>query len=395
MRLIENMKMALQQVLRNRLRSGLTLLGTVVGVSTVVAMVSLVEGFRVSERALFLKWGHNLVEFWPPHKDPTRLKRPLVNRDVEILRAECPALTGLSGLIEARPVTVRYGGRKLTSRLKGYAPSYLSLRDLEVGLGRSFTEAEARSKSMVCALGAGTARGLFGNDVPVGQTIEVLWEGRQLRFQVLGVLKEKGNYDSIDNAIYAPLSTVQQRVLGCGDRIWCMHGEAATLEDTAIAAAQGARAAKLHNIPVESWSLKAQFEKDARLSRDLKLLFGGVGAVIIVVSGLGLLNLMLVSLAQRRWEVGLRKALGASDQDIVVQFLAEAASVSLLAGVIALPVALIAAYAAARYLEFPVIISPWLVVSTEVIVVAVGVAAGVIPAQRAARLTPRETLRGA
>jgi putative ABC transport system permease protein len=363
-------------------------------VSTVVVMVSLVEGFRINERDLFLRWGSNRVDFAPP-KDETRRTRPLVNQDTAILSAECPALIRLSGLIYDSGVTVRHGGSEITAMVTACNPAYMDVADLVTVAGRTFTASEERARAMVCVLGAVAAEDLFANSAAVDDTITVMVEGRTFRLRVLGVLKGTGHLHDLDNVVYVPLSTAQSRILRCADYIDMMKGKTATLDDTEVARAQGLRAAQLHNIPLEVWTLKGQFEKDRRMFNNLDFLLGGIGVVILGVSGLGLMNLMLVSLAQRRWEVGLRKALGATDQDIVVQFIAEAGAVSLLGAVIALPLAVAGAYVGATYLSLPVHISPAVVAGTEVLVVAIGVVSGVVPARRAARLAPRETLREA
>jgi putative ABC transport system permease protein len=397
----ETVRLALLSVRRNVLRSFLTLLGIVIGVAAVIAMITIGSGTTEKVRTDISKLGSNLLVVRAARPDRSGstsfTPKQLDDNDVAALSS---GLTNAKAVAAAaqKQVRVVYGAENIAAEVTGTDTDYFIARDWNVLLGRAFTESEVRGGTGVCVIGE-TVRGqFFGGGDPLGQTIRV----NRSSCKVIGVLESKGTSgfgQDQDNVVMMPLVGYQRRIAGDRD-----------VDAIYVAAADGVPTstvqADIETILRETRRIAPgaddNFEirdmtqiADAMTSATTTMtgMLGAVAGVSLLVGGIGIMNIMLVSVTERTREIGIRLAIGAHEQHILVQFLVEATVLSLLGGLIGIALGLSLAGAAAAALSIP--FAP----SMAVILLAVGFSAligmvfGFFPALRGARLDPIEALR--
>ena len=399
--LVETIRMALRSVRRNALRSSLTLLGIVVGVAAVIAMLTIGSGTTAKVKADISKLGSNLlvVRSGGPNRPGTsRLpSRPLGEKDFKALERN---LSGVRAIAPAAQKSVRviYGAESLISSVTGTHSSYFDARDWRIASGRSFQESETRSGAGVCVIGQTVSSQFFGARDPVGQAIRV----NRMNCTIIGLLEAKGfsgfGQDQ-DNVVVMPLPGFQRRILGNRD-IETIYVAADETTPTTVLEGRIADilrdARRLPPQRADDFSIRDMTqiaEAMAATTTTMTGMLGAVAGVSLLVGGIGIMNIMLVSVTERTREIGIRLAIGAYERHILVQFLIEATVLSLIGGLVGVALGLILAAIASVILSIP--FSP----SIAVVTLAVGFSAligmvfGFFPALRGARLDPIDALR--
>ena len=397
----ETVRLALRSVRRNALRSFLTLLGIVIGVASVIAMITIGNGTTEKVKADIGKLGSNLLVVRSGAGGrpggPRSADRPLEDKELIALRRELTGVTAISAASQ-QIVRVIYGTQSLPVSVTGTDTDYFSARAWDLASGRIFTEAEIRSGLSVCVIGETVRKEFFGSGDPNGATIRV----NRVTCKVVGLLETKGfsgfGQDQ-DNVVMMPLSTFQRRI--AGDReIETIYISAADGVLTASVQAQvktilrGVR--RVREDADDDFNVRDMTQIADAMTSTTTVMTGMLGAlagVSLLVGGIGIMNIMLVSVTERTREIGIRLAIGAHERHILIQFLVEATVLSLLGGIIGIVIGLSIAGAATMALSIP--FSP----SLAVIALAVGFSAligmvfGFFPALRGARLDPIDALR--
>ena len=393
--------MALREIRRNTLRSVLTMLGIVIGVGAVIALVTIGEGAQAQVKADIAKLGDNLLIISPgggrrfggaitqaplfTHKDAQAIRR-------EVNGAERVAPTA------TRQVQVIAGNQNARTQAVGTLPSYVEIRSYTLAKGRAFSEAEALSGRPLCVLGATVAKTLFGSADPLAAQIRL----DKLSCDVIGVLSEKGQSgmgQDQDDLVLLPLRAVQRRLAG-NDDVGAIFVSARSAESTARVRT------RIESLLRERRRISPGAEDDFRV-RDMQeiaqtmsattgtltALLGAIAAVSLIVGGIGIMNIMLVSVTERTREIGIRLAIGARAREVLLQFLIEAVVLSTIGGLLGIAIGLSGSVLASRALRLPFVVLPDILVLSFVFSALVGIAFGYLPAHKAARLNPIEALR--
>ena len=399
---------ALGAIQANVLRSVLTALGIIIGVAAVIVMISVGAGAQKQVDDVIKKLGSNLVIVVPGTTTSggargARGSRPTITEDdaiaiqneIPTVKVSAPAVRGSGQII--------FGNQNWSTVIRGVTPDYGQAREWEIADGRWFNDDEVRSAAKVALIGETVAESLFGNDNPVGQIIRI----KRVPFTVIGTLVGKGETpmgNDMDDAVFIPLTTAKKRTLG-GRRlsgrlvgvVFVKSNSAEVVDDTIRDMTKLLR--QRHKIrpgqPDDFFvrNLSSILEARANSSRVMNLLLAAVASISLIVGGIGIMNIMLVSVTERTREIGLRMAVGAKGRDILLQFLIEAVTLSLIGGVIGIVFGLGGSYMIAMIGESPAIVQPFSIFLAFGFAAAVGVFFGFYPARKAARLDPIEALR--
>jgi putative ABC transport system permease protein len=397
----EAAKLAVQAVRRNKLRSILTLLGIVIGVAAVIAMVTIGSGTSQKVQDDLAKLGSNMLIVRPGQNTfgpPTGIEsRQFQERDVVTLRAN---LTGLRGLAPqaSRSMTVVYAAQNYDATVTGTDSNYFTVQDWLFAAGHAFTDGELRSGSAVCAIGETIRAQLFGAIDPLGQQLRV----GKFSCEVIGLLAAKGQSafgTDQDAVVVIPLRTFQRRIAG-NDKIGTIY---VSVQDRAdIPKVQSDTEQVLREIrrigpgEEDNFTVRDMTQIAATLGSTTTLmtgLLGAVAAVSLLVGGIGIMNIMLVSVTERTREIGIRLAIGALGRQVLTQFLVEAIVLTLLGGLIGIALGLGLAGLASYAMSIPFTADVRVVALAFLFSGAIGVVFGYFPARRAARLDPIEALR--
>ena len=401
---------SLSAIRAHALRSVLTMLGIVIGVAAVIAMVAVGNGARERVNAQIQSLGANLIIVIPGNitQGGARLgtgnASTLTDADAQALKTEIPAVQAAAPLVRGG-VQVVSGGQNWATSAIGVDLDYFVARDWVVERGREFSEEETRRGGQVALIGQTVLRELFGGNDPVGAQIRV----RNVPFEVIGVMSAKGQSmfgQDQDDVILLPLQTARQRVVGTNraknrsvNQIMVKIREG---EDLSAAEEEMRRLLRQrHRIQDgrdDDFSLRNMAEIQAtreESARTMAMLLLSVAAVSLVVGGIGIMNIMLVSVTERTKEIGLRMAVGARPLDVMGQFLIEATTIALIGGLIGIGIGIGIAIITAMKAGWPLLIDPLVVVIAFVFSGLVGIVSGFYPAFRAARLDPVEALRAA
>jgi putative ABC transport system permease protein len=396
----EIFRVALEAIRSNKLRSFLTALGIIIGIAAVITMVALGEGAQrmVQERLQGL--GTNVLTVRPGQEffgGVDRGDARLTPDDAEALLAAPETILRVSPQMQQR-LQVEHQGANGNITIQGVWPSFFEIQNHQVAAGRFFNEAEERGRRRVAVLGAAVGDPLRTQTTSLlGQTIRV----RGIPFEVIGVLESKGSqgFQNPDDEIIIPLSTAQLRVFGT-DRVGSIYVQATSEKE--VDAALGEidtvlrRAHRLRPAQPSDFSIRNQttlLETFRSTSRTFSFLLAGIAMVSLLVGGIGIMNIMLVSVTERTREIGVRKALGARRRDILLQFLIEALVLCLAGGAVGVMVGVGGAMALQRMAGWNTAVSMDAIVVAFLFSAAVGVFFGLWPARRAAGLDPIEALR--
>ena len=402
------MMAALGAIRANVLRSVLTALGIIIGVAGVIVMISVGAGAQKQVDDVIKKLGSNLVIVVPGTttsggaRGARGSRRTLTEDDAIAIQNEVPTVKVSAPTVKGSGQII-FGNQNWSTVIRGVTPDYGQAREWEILDGRWFSNDEVRSAAKVALIGETVSESLFGNDNPVGQIIRI----KRVPFTVIGTLVGKGETpmgNDMDDVVFIPLTTAKKRTLG-GRRVsgrlvgvvFVKSNSAEVVDDTIrdmtklLRLRHKLRPGQPNDFFVRN--LSSILEARANSSRVMNLLLAAVASILLIVGGIGIMNIMLVSVTERTREIGLRMAVGAKGRDILLQFLIEAVTLSLIGGVIGIVFGLGGSYLIAMIGNSPAIVQPSSIFLAFGFAAAVGVFFGFYPARKAARLNPIEALR--
>ena len=397
---------ALESLSANKMRSGLTILGIVIGVAAVIAMVSVGRGAQNVITGSIQGIGTNLIFVLRDITENVRNPQPLTLGDADAISDpfQAPDVVGVAPVLSGN-VEVSFAGESTNTSIEGVTPEYAQVRNLKVTEGEFITEEQILGRSSVVLLGTDVADKLFGRKEGLtGETVRI--EGQP--FRVGGVLEQKGGsaFSNEDNRVIVPLTTAQTRLLrrSTRDRVDLILVEAASAEAVPLASDEVAQILRTRHrtaVGADDFTILSQqdFLSTAKtITGVLTIFLGGIAAISLLVGGIGIMNIMLVSVTERTREIGLRKALGARRADILVQFLTESSVLSLIGGLIGIALGwaistIVGRIAAASGTPITPSIGIDTILLATLFSTAVGLFFGLYPANRAASLEPVEALR--
>lgn len=397
-------KIAFRALANNKLRAFLTMLGIIIGVASVIAMLAIGQGSKKSIQQQISEMGSNMIMIHPGaemrggvRQDPSAMQT-LKLENYDKLREECTYLSGISPNVSSSGQLVA-GANNYPSSVSGVSTDYLTIRQLNVEQGDMFTDNDIRTAAKVCVIGKTIVDNLFpdGSD-PVGKVIRC----NQIPFRVIGVLKSKG-YNSMgmdqDDVVLAPYSTVMKRLLA-QTYLSGVFASALTEDMTEDAVDEITtilrREHKLKETDADDFTIRTQQELSSMLNTTTDLmttLLAYIAGISLVVGGIGIMNIMYVSVTERTREIGLRMSVGARGMDILSQFLIEAVMISITGGLIGVVIGCGASFLIKTLAHWPVFIQPWSVLLSFAVCTVTGVFFGWYPAKKAADLDPIDALR--
>ncbi|MCJ7825218.1 MAG: ABC transporter permease [Anaerolineales bacterium] len=397
---------ALESLATNKTRSGLTIIGIVIGVAAVIAIVSIGRGAEGTITGSIQGIGTNLLFVFQGGSEEVRNPKPLTMGDAEAMTDpfQAPSVVGVAPILQDS-VKVTAGGESTTTQISGVTPDYGPVRNANVSEGDFINQEHLLGQASVALLGTEVAEDLFARTAGlVGETVRI--EGRP--FRVIGVLESKGGsgFSNEDDVILVPLTTAQTRLIrrsshGNVDMIMVQAFSADTVPSASQEISHILQTRHRTAIGADDFTIFTQqdfLDTAQTITSVLTIFLGGIAAISLLVGGIGIMNIMLVSVTERTREIGLRKALGARRIDILVQFLTESALLSLIGGVIGIGLGALISYAVGRIAaasDTPLTPSIGLdtVLLATLFSAAVGLFFGLYPANRAASLEPVEALR--
>ncbi len=398
---------ALESLNGNKMRSGLTVLGIVIGVAAVIAMLAVGRGAEASITGSISGIGTNLLfVFRGDFNDTVRNPKPLTMGDANAIadRFAAPSVEAVAPALQGNAV-VSFGGEQISTQLYGVTPEYFQVRNYLITEGEYINEEHMLGRASVVLLGPEVAEEIFGHsDGVTGETVRI--EGQP--FRVIGVLESKGGgmFGSQDNVAVIPLSTAQARLIrrSTSDRVDLIFVQSVDSESVPQAAEEIAQILRTRHRTLIGADDFTVFTQDDMLNTAssitgiLTIFLGGIAGISLLVGGIGIMNIMLVSVTERTREIGLRKALGARKRDILAQFLTESSLLSLIGGIVGIGFGWLIAFivrqiAVASGTEFIPVIGMDAVLLATIFSAAVGLFFGIYPASRAANLEPVEALR--
>ncbi len=403
MRFGSTFKVAFRALRRNKLRSALTALGIIIGVGAVIAMVGIGNGAKAQVQAQIASLGQNVILVFSGSTTASGIRTgwggagTLKIEDAEAIRREVPGVIGVSEEVVSTS-QVAAGNQNWFTRVLGESPDYLDIRQWPLAAGAPFTDQDVRSANKVCIIGKTTASEVFGNDDPVGQTLRI----KNVPFIVTGVLTPKGlsaQGPDQDDVVIMPYTSAMKRVAG-GTTLRNINVQVASAADLAPAQQQiTSLLRQRHNIRGDrddDFTVRNQQEiaEAATATADVMTgLLGAIAGVSLVVGGIGIMNIMLVSVTERTREIGTRMAVGAHGRDILTQFLIEAVSLSAVGGLLGIALGVSASKVLSAVKHWPSLISPMSILVAFLVSAAVGIFFGFYPARTAASLDPIDALR--
>jgi len=404
MELMAVVRIAMRALARNKMRSILTMLGIIIGVGAVIAMVGLGQGAQQQVQQQIAAMGSNLLFVGSGTVNRGGLRmgfgatKTLVYPDMAAILRECPAVVAAAPGAGSSAQVV-FGNDNWSTRLTGTEPQYFDIRNWPVANGSVFAQSDVDTVANVAVIGETVRKNLFGAVNPVGQTVRI----NNIPFKVLGVLTAKGTSAAMgqdqDDAIFVPLTTLQKKISG---QDWLQFIMVSAQSRDASYSAQQQIEGLLrdrHRIRpgtdddffVRNLADMADLADQA--SRVFTLLLASIASVSLLVGGIGIMNIMLVSVTERTREIGIRMAIGATEADVQRQFLIEAVVLSMIGGAIGIVFGVGSSLIITNVLGWPVLVSPLAIVTAVVFSAAVGIFFGFYPARKAAGLDPIEALR--
>lgn len=394
------LKVALRSLLANRMRTFLAMLGIIIGVGAVIAMLAVATGTRASFLDQLTAMGTNVLVVRPGQGMGFGLRsgavKTLTMADAEAILTAVDGIAGLAPVVNGR-VQVKYYNRNTSTTVNGTSLNYLGIRNFIIEKGRAFTAIEEEQGSRVAILGASTATDLFGTQNPLDEVIKV----KGLDFRVIGVLKAKGDqgWSNPDDMVMVPYPIAMKQLLGMDylseiDVKMVDGANNKTVEEDI-----SALLTKRHRIREGTEpdfyvrNMAEMVEMASSFTQKMTILSGCIAGISLLVGGIGIMNIMLVTVTERTREIGVRKAIGARDRDILRQFLLESSLISGLGGLLGIGLGFSVSYIITRFWGEPTLIETFSIILSLSVSVTIGIVFGYYPAWRAARLNPIEALR--
>ncbi len=405
-KLLASMKIAFGALLINKLRSALTMLGIIIGVAAVIAMVAVGAGAQVRIQQQIASIGSNVIIVLSGSITSSGVRvgtgnaQTLTEDDARALVRDCPGVQAATPTVRGGAQVV-YGNDNWGTQILGTTPDYLSIRDLQIQEGRPFTTADVDAAAKVALLGKTVVDNLFNGDDPVGKVIRI----KKVPFAIAGTLVAKGQSPTgqdQDDVILLPISSAKKKVLGSSQANAASVGQIIVQAREGMTAdAQNQMTALLrqrHHIQPsqdDDFSIRDMtevFKAQETSASVMSLLLAAIASVSLVVGGIGIMNIMLVSVTERTKEIGLRQAVGAKTKDILAQFLVEAMTLSVAGGVVGIVVGLSASALISYFADWSTVVSPGSILLAFVFSALVGVSFGYYPARKAAYMDPIQAL---
>ncbi|WP_044304283.1 ABC transporter permease [Richelia intracellularis] len=403
MNLLENLQIARKTLIENKLRSTLTMLGVIIGNASIITMVGIGQGGQKFVIKQLESLGTNVLFVRPGNQETKRITsdspRTLVLADSKAIMAQVPTVEAVTAELNSRQL-VTYKNQNTNVNVIGTTPSFLQVREFDISQGRFFSDIDVKRNNQVTVIGAKLAQKLFANHNPLGQYLKI----KNLSFQIVGILGEKGSNLGInyDETTLIPITTTANRIIGrtspYGIEVNYLTAAVKNKESIDSAVFQISNLLRLRHKIIGEDDFVIYTQKDAmktvsKITGTLTLMLTAAAAISLIVGGIGIMNIMLVSVTERTKEIGLRKAIGATQQDILTQFIIESVIIAITGGVIGtiLGVAGIFIVASLTVIE-AVIYLPAITISV-CISGGIGLLFGVFPARHAAKLDPIVALR--
>ena len=394
--------LALKEIRRNILRSFLTILGIVIGVASVIAMVMIGDGTTANVKESISKLGTNMLTLrvgqerrGPPKEDNSA--KPFTEGDISAIKNEVQNIKAVASENNTR-INIVYGNKSNSASVIGTNNDYFVIKDWEVTDGRIFDESELNSGKSSCIIGTTMVKQLFGEDNPIGTNIRL----KNLSCNVIGVLKSKGASafgSDQDEIIIVPLKMFQQKIKGDKDissiLISITSGKYIENAKTEITSLMQERRSLRVDEP-DNFHIRDMEEMLSAMTSTTKMLtylLGSIAGISLLVGGIGIMNIMLVSVTERTKEIGTRLAIGAMENEVLLQFLVEAIVLSTLGGIIGIILGLSIGFVAVDVMELAFILNNQIIMISFFFSTLIGVVFGYFPARKAARLNPIDALR--
>ena len=405
MGILNLLKIAFKALKRNKLRAFLTMLGIIIGVAAVIAMMAIGEGSKQSIRSSLSGMGSNMITIMPQSNEPggVRLQgssiQTLKLEDITaIKKLQSTNINGLSPVVSTSGQAIK-GAYNWPTSIQGVSPDYLNIRQLKLKDGILFSETDVKRFAKVCLLGQTVITNLFPDGSnPIGQIIRF----KNIPFQVIGILEPKGQSNfgqDQDDIILAPYTTVQKRITAT-NYLQSIYASATTEATSDAATTEISNAIReSHRLTAaegDDFQVRTQAELISTISATssmLTVLLTAIAGISLFIGGIGIMNIMYVSVTERTREIGLRMSIGARGRDVLMQFLIEAVLISITGGVIGVVLGVSSAYLISYFLNWPILISESSIVISFIVCAVTGVFFGYYPAKKASNLDPIDALR--
>src|ERR1041385_5611338 len=403
MRILAILRIASRALRRNKMRTVLTMLGIIIGVAAVIAMVGIGNGAKSQVEAQIASLGQNVILIFSGSMTRSGVHSgwggagTLMVEDADAIRREIPGVQGVSP--EVRSVAqVTAGNQNWSPQILGESPDYFELRQWPLSGGAAFTEQDVRGANKVAVIGKTTAQQLFGSESPIGQIVRI----KNVPFMIVGLLAPKGLSvmgSDQDDAIIMPYTSAMKRVLGLTTlRTINVQASAPQLLPVIQQQLIGLLRQRHRILPGKDDDFTVRGQQDiadmaTAQSKTMTILLGAIASVSLVVGGIGIMNIMLVSVTERTREIGIRMAVGARGHDILLQFLIEAVTLSAIGGLLGIGLGIGTSNLVASRMQWPTLTPVWASAAAFLVSAAVGIFFGFYPARKAARLDPIEALR--
>jgi putative ABC transport system permease protein len=404
--LLLSLKIAVRALRTNKMRSFLTMLGIIIGIAAVIAMIAIGSGASTIISEQIASIGSNILLVMPGSRTSGGLRLgagstpTLTIDDARAIKTECQAVA-LAAPIARGAAQVVYGNMNWSTAIMGVTPDYLTVRDWPVVEGRNLTLLDVEAATKNCLIGQTVAENLFGAENPLGKIVRI----KKIPFTVVGILDRKGQSpqgSDQDDIIYIPLRTAQRKVFGSQfpNTVGSIMVQAKSEQDLDRAVEQVTtllnqrhRVGPSRDADFTVRNLSELLDVAEQSSKAMSLLLGAVASISLIVGGIGIMNIMLVSVTERTREIGIRLAIGAKERDILLQFLTEAVLLTLVGGIIGMALGVAGAKLVSAFFDWPTLISPEAILMAFGFSGAVGIFFGFYPARKAASLKPIEALR--
>jgi putative ABC transport system permease protein len=405
MQFLETCKMAVSTLAANKMRSSLTMLGIIIGNASVIGMVGIGQGAQKLAQDQFASLGPNLLFIVPGSDEERRttfdLPKTLVLEDAEAIAEQVPTVTDVAPQINVNQL-ITYRDRNANELVIGATPNFLSVRSFSINRGRFFNDVDLKRNNRVVVLGSEIADRFFPQQDALGKQIRI----KNTSFEVIGILEAKGSFlgTNQDTTVYIPITTMSNQLVGntspFGTEVSFISVTAKDEKSISAAQFQLENLLRLRHKIIDRDDFTVRTQKDVldivgTVTDGLTILLAAIAGISLLVGGIGVMNIMLVSVTERTQEIGLRKAIGAQEGDILIQFLIEATILSVIGGAIGTVIGVGTIIVVGAVSPLAAAVSPVAIIVAVTISGGIGLFFGVIPAKRAAKLDPIVALRSA